>query len=172
MIKSNLNQNRIMYYIIKKHAIVCDGYWVIDMPMYHMNYGWGGNSDDWYAVDNLYQPDPEGTPAYEGMIHEIYPLGSMGPLVVGNMPANPSFPYRFVDRDCSASSANFEAGQLIQFMPYMRMTCTSGYLRLNGTPALNTRLYIGEFSRGVRINDGQIVMHEGGGVRFRMVRPD
>ena len=172
MIVVNMNQNRPIHYSIKKHAIICDGYWYLTAPMYHMNYGWGGSYDDWYALDDLYQPDPEGTPADEWMLHEIYPLGSMGPLVVGAMPANPSFPYRYVDRDCSAQSADFAAGQLIQFLPYMRLTCTSGYLRINGAPGHHTRLYTGENSRGVVVRDGQILMHQRGAVRFDLQRPD
>lgn len=172
MIMSNLNQNRPMFYVIKKHAIVCDGWWSTDVPMYHMNYGWGGSYDGWYVFDDLYQPDPEGTPAHEGMLHEIYPIGVLGPTVSGTVPAFSYFPHRYVDRDCAASSADFEAGQLIQFLPYMRLSCASGFLRFNATPALNTRLYTGEYSRGIRINDGQLVMYEGGSVKFRLTRPD
>lgn len=172
MIMSNLNQNRPMEYHIKNHIIVCDGWWNPGMPMYHMNYGWGNGFDAWYTFDDLHQPDPEGTPANEGMLHEIYPIGALGPTVTGTVPQFTPFPYRYVDRDCSANSAVFEAGQLIQFLPYMRMTCTSGFLRFNGTPSLNTRLYTGEYSRGVLLHDGQIAMRAGGQIKFRLQRPD
>jgi len=172
MIKANMNQNRPIQYEIKNHVIVCDGWWDTDMPMYHMNYGWGDGCNDWYTLDDLYQPDPEGSPAYELMLHEIYPICALGPTVTGTIPPNPGYPHRYVDRDCSAGSAYFTAGQLIHFLPYMRMTCTSGFLRFDGTPALNTRLYTAEYSRGIRIHDGSMVFYPDGAIKFRLQRPD
>ncbi|MBN1341107.1 MAG: C10 family peptidase [Phycisphaerae bacterium] len=40
------------------HAIVCDGYWQSDNPaivphMYHLNFGWAGNTDGWYAPSGM-----------------------------------------------------------------------------------------------------------------------
>jgi hypothetical protein len=45
---------RPIHYRISGHSIVCDGY-MDDGGLYiHLNYGWGGSSDNWYAVDSLY----------------------------------------------------------------------------------------------------------------------
>ena len=45
---------RPIHYRIHAHSIVCDGF-MDDGGLYiHLNYGWAGSSDGWYAVDNLY----------------------------------------------------------------------------------------------------------------------
>jgi hypothetical protein len=45
---------RPIHYRIQNHSIVCDGY-MDDGGLYvHLNYGWGGSYNDWYAVDSLY----------------------------------------------------------------------------------------------------------------------
>ncbi|MBR1882346.1 MAG: C10 family peptidase [Muribaculaceae bacterium] len=41
------------------HAFVCDGYREVD-SLYHFNWGWGGSSDGWFALDAL-QPSSIGT---------------------------------------------------------------------------------------------------------------
>lgn len=171
IIKDNLNQNRPIQYRIKKHSIVCDGWWQLPSPMYHMNYGWANDYDDWYVVDNLYQVGG-GTPADEYIVHNIYPHGSLGPSISGTFPANPDYPHRYVDRDCSASSVHFHAGQLIHFLPRLALTCTSGYCRFDGTPTHHTRLYTADYGRGILIEDGSIVMHQDGGIKFRLQRLD
>ena len=58
-IKEELNASspRPMMYTISDtdfcHEIVCDGYWEDEIDYIHMNYGWAGSYDNWYAVDNL-----------------------------------------------------------------------------------------------------------------------
>jgi hypothetical protein len=48
---------RPIHYRIYGHSIVCDGYITGGGTNYiHLNYGWGGSSDNWYAVDNLHCP--------------------------------------------------------------------------------------------------------------------
>lgn len=38
----------------KGHAFVCDGYYrENDVKLFHMNWGWNGEPDAWYALDNL-----------------------------------------------------------------------------------------------------------------------
>lgn len=45
---------RPIHYRISGHSIVCDGY-MDDGGLYiHLNYGWAGSSDGWYAVDSLH----------------------------------------------------------------------------------------------------------------------
>ncbi|MCK4371992.1 MAG: C10 family peptidase [candidate division Zixibacteria bacterium] len=170
-IKDNLNQNRPIQYRVEKHSIVCDGWWEAGGPQYHMNYGWANDYNNWYMVDHLHQPGG-GSPDNEYMIHNIYPNCALGPSISGTYPDNPAYPHRFVDRDCLAHSVHFEAGQLIHFHPDKTMKCASGYLRIDGEPALHTRLYTSDPGRGVRIENGSILMYEGGGIRLRLRRPD
>ena len=57
IIKDEIDAGRPMEYGIMSHAIVCDG-WRIDtemeLPQYHMNYGWGGAQNAWYFIDYLF----------------------------------------------------------------------------------------------------------------------
>lgn len=47
------------------HAFVIDGFMYIDdVPYYHVNWGWGGNSNGYYLIDYL-KPSEAGTGGYE-----------------------------------------------------------------------------------------------------------
>jgi hypothetical protein len=172
-IKDNLNQNHPLDYYILGHEIVCDGWQEVNGPEYHMIYGWQDTSfNTWYFLDALNQPDPQGGPEWEAITHNIYPNCIIGSSISGEIPDNPSYPHRYVDRDCSAASAHFWAGQLIHFHPRKVMTCTSGSLRFDGTPSKNTRLYTADYGRGALINDGRIVMYPGASIMLDLHRPD
>jgi hypothetical protein len=56
LILSELQQvpPRPIQYRIYGHSIVCDGYQDNSGRYYHMNYGWGGGNNIWYALDNLF----------------------------------------------------------------------------------------------------------------------
>ena len=77
IIKSEINESRPMQYRIRLHSIVCDGYRDVDgLLQYHMNYGWGGGSNAWYALDNLYcswEPDDLCPFAEEYLVRNIEP---------------------------------------------------------------------------------------------------
>ena len=47
---------RVIFYGILSHAIVCDGYTEDGGRFYHMNYGWGGYYDGWFAIDEVTCP--------------------------------------------------------------------------------------------------------------------
>ncbi|UCF35123.1 MAG: C10 family peptidase, partial [Phycisphaerales bacterium] len=90
LIQDELNAGRPMLYGIFLHAIVCDG-WRDDggQNQYHMNYGWGGGSDAWYTIDNLYCPWEGCNPLAESLIRNIQPLYASndtcpGALLVGD----------------------------------------------------------------------------------------
>ncbi|MCP4703650.1 MAG: PKD domain-containing protein [candidate division Zixibacteria bacterium] len=54
-IKEEIGAGRPLHYRIKIHSIVCDGYRETGgINYYHMNYGWGGNANAWFAIDDLY----------------------------------------------------------------------------------------------------------------------
>lgn len=71
LIQSELNAGRVMLYRITGHAIVCDGWRDTGgQDEYHMNYGWGGSYNTWFAVDDLYI---SGDPMQEYLIRGIQP---------------------------------------------------------------------------------------------------
>ena len=168
-ITGEVNQNRPIQYRIVGHSIVCDGWWYMTDPMVHMNYGWSNSRDDWYVLDNLYQPKPEGSSEDEYMLLRIYPWSSFR----GNCSGTYSpWHTRYVDQDCWADSADFEAGNFIQFLNRKVLTCHSGWLNFYGLPGDATFLYCGDDSRGVRIDKGYILMKPGASIRFALSRPD
>lgn len=67
------NPPRVIHYRIHSHSIVCDGYMETGTNYIHLNYGWGGSHDDWYAVDNLYCPWAGCDPMVEYMLCGIEP---------------------------------------------------------------------------------------------------
>jgi hypothetical protein len=64
---------RPIHYRIYGHSINCDGYIDMEVNYIHLNYGWGGSSDDWYAVDSLYCPWSGCDPMVEYMMTGIEP---------------------------------------------------------------------------------------------------
>ena len=64
---------RVIHYRIYGHSINCDGYIDAGINYIHLNYGWGGSSDDWYAVDSLYCPWSGCDPMEEYMMIGIEP---------------------------------------------------------------------------------------------------
>jgi len=66
---------RVMHYRINSHSIICDGYMDDGAWYYHMNYGWGGSADAWYALDNVYCPWEGCSYMVEGMVIGIEPEG-------------------------------------------------------------------------------------------------
>ena len=77
MIKTELDAvpPRPISYGIWSHAIVCDGYMEDGGLCYHMNYGWGGSANAWYALDNVYCPWDGCSYIYENATIGIEPLG-------------------------------------------------------------------------------------------------
>lgn len=51
------------------HAVVVDGYRVKD-NLFHFNFGWGGQGDGYYTVD---EKGMNGFTDYQGMVYQIYP---------------------------------------------------------------------------------------------------
>ncbi|MCP4548537.1 MAG: hypothetical protein GY835_18935 [bacterium] len=67
---------RPMHYLIHTHSIICDGYRIQDgLPYYHMNYGWGGSQNVWFALDNVYCPWTGCNYMSESMAVGLEPLG-------------------------------------------------------------------------------------------------
>jgi len=168
-IKSQLNVNRPIQYRIPNHSIVCDGWQEVGDPIvkqYHMNYGWGGNSNAWYTLDAL----KNGSPNDEYMLESIVPTVALGGTLSGTYTLA-SFPYRYFDRDATCSTwATFNSGQYLQFLPNVvaKGTSTTEYLRIYGSSSDNTHLFTrGDTSQGVLISDGCIRIMNGGGIVLR-----
>jgi len=72
IIKTNLEIGRPIYYAGDNgslgHAFVCDGYQTGDVTYFHFNFGWGGNNDGYYWID-----DPFGFTNNQEIIRNIYP---------------------------------------------------------------------------------------------------
>ncbi len=175
MVRDQISVNRPIQYRILSHSIVLDGwrewYWGYYQPEYHMNYGWADAHNAWYFIDALHQVVDTGNWSHEYMVIGIVPNVSMETPIAGMYPADPGFPYRYIDRDCYASSTEFQEGQLIQFLPGVVMVCQSGYIRFSGSPAHHSALFTPEPNRGIKIQDGALVVHPGGGIKFQLDRP-
>jgi len=95
IIQNELNNNRPIDYLIYNHMIVADG-WATDegLMYYHMNYGWGGGSNGWYAIDNLYCGWEGCDPMVEVMYTNIYPDKSImfyADTIAGDAPLDLNF---------------------------------------------------------------------------------
>jgi len=193
IIKGQLNLNRPLPYSCltpKAHVIVVDGWRVLSGPIkqFHMNYGWDGwvpdpadpnthpdwqaytTSNTWYTLDAL----PGSDALVETVLVEVKPAPSLGSSLSG-LYSLPSFPYRYFDQDCTnyyLASATFEAGQNLQFLPGVKLTCgslpTGACIRFEGTISENTRLFSikGTKSAGIKIYNGAIELYASGGLTF------
>jgi hypothetical protein len=81
------------------------------------------------------------------------------------------FNYRYVNRDCTATAADFHPGQFIQFLPGVTLVCVENLMTFTGLPDDNTYLYTPEPDRGIRIQNGKMVFYPGAGIRFQLSRP-
>ncbi len=70
---------RPIHYRINKHSIICDGYQDdAGERYYHMNYGWGGGQNLWYALDDVYCNWDGCDYMVEAMLVNIEPEGHFG----------------------------------------------------------------------------------------------
>jgi PKD repeat protein len=65
LIKSEVNEDRPIWYFITSHSLVCDGWREVGDPVveqYHMNYGWDDWHTTWWTLDQYYCPVDDGNP--------------------------------------------------------------------------------------------------------------
>jgi len=165
LIMDECNQNRPIHYRIEGHSIVCDGYWNLPTPLYHMNYGWADSFNDWYTIDALHQPGG-GSISDEYMVLRIRPNVRTGPALIGPQPSS----YHYVDQDCLGTGVILPAGSTLQFLPWVELTCASGYILVGGSPGSHSRLFTVDAGRGVRIENGTMAVYPGGSVKFGLYR--
>jgi len=73
-IQDEINNDRPIDYLIFNHMIACDGWMTTgEQKFYHINYGWGGGSTTWYAIDNLFCNWAGCNPMIEHMYTNIKP---------------------------------------------------------------------------------------------------
>ncbi len=166
--KYHLNQNQPIHYRVAGHSIVSDGWREIGSPVlrqYHMNYGWDNGYNTWYSLDSLHL----GGIDEEYMLADIYPEQAVRNTIAGTY-LRESFPYRYFDQDATGESAIFESGQQLQFLPNIRVQCTSttgGSIRIYGSSSYHTKLFTrGDKSVGVEITNGAIQLSQYGGIKF------
>ncbi len=74
IIVDQINLSQPMEYGIFSHSIVCDGYSTNDgLMLYHINYGWGGPHNSWFALDGIHCPWEGCDPMWEDLIRNIKP---------------------------------------------------------------------------------------------------
>lgn len=108
----------------KGHAFVCDGYFrENDVKLFHMNWGWNGDPDAWYALDNL-NPDHTYNLNHQGLF-DIYPTDCWEDIIMqcnrifaGNVPKYYSAQDRFSNNYHnyvinSGASVHLQAGEEI-----------------------------------------------------------
>jgi len=169
IIKQQLNMNRPVQYAIPGHAIVVDG-WMEEYPgperFVHIVYGWRNAANTgWHRLDDI----PGEKPAISMLIN-IVPAPALGSSISG-VYSIPSFPYRYFDRDCSATYAVFQAGHQIQFLHNITVRGSAynseSRITFYGSPSLNTRLFSrGDPSKGVSIYKGAVLLKTNGGIKF------
>lgn len=175
LIKEQLNNNQPIQYKVVKHSIVADG-WMetggTPSQHYHMNYGWAKEGEcwegcnTWYGLDGLYL----GNPDTEYMLVNIFPVTALRHAIAGAYPKE-TFNYRYFNQDCTADSfAIFFAGQNLQFLPGVKVTCTSptGSIVFFGDNSNNTRLFSIKETKlaGIRIYNGFITLVQNGSIKF------
>jgi hypothetical protein len=174
LLKEEIRVNRPVHYRISGHSLVADGWEETGSGptrSYHMNYGHGRAGDTtWYTLDA--HPGYDINEDY--LLENIWPAPALGTPLSGTYPRE-SFPYRYFNIDATSDSTTFAAGQHLQFLPDIRVTCvgTGGKsISFNGTSSNNTRLFsikgtlTGGVAAGIRIYNGDIKLYYKGRIGF------
>jgi hypothetical protein len=167
--KSQFNRNRPVHYRVTDHSLVGDGWeevGILPDRYYHMNYGHDDSKNTWYLLDNLIW----GGIDEEFMLKDIYPEQSLGDYIWNTYPAE-LFNYRYCDQDVWGTSAVFESGQNLQFLPGVRLVGygTAGdVVRINSSTSDHTRLFTrGDLTLGVHMSgNGAIELGNGGTIKI------
>ena len=165
-IKNQLNLNRPVHYHVEGHSILSDGWQEIGgvpLRQYHMNYGWANEFTAWYTLDSLHL----GGIDHEYIVRNIVPVNHLGAVLAGNYQLE-SFPYRYFDLDAVGTTATFEAGQYLQSLPGIKVTCAAGIgnnVQFLSSGSDNTRLFSrGDITKGALLQGGAIKLNQNGGL--------
>ncbi|MBD3349253.1 MAG: T9SS type A sorting domain-containing protein [Candidatus Eisenbacteria bacterium] len=87
LIQSEIDSGRPMPYSYPGHALACDGWRVwSSQDQIHLNYGWGGSMNGWYAVDDIY--GHSGSHTSEHLIKNMFP----DPAIILNAAGTGDYP--------------------------------------------------------------------------------
>lgn len=165
LLKNEFNQNRPVLYHVTDHSIVADGWQEVGstpIRQYHMNYGWGESDDIWYTLDTL----PLGDEDEEYALLDIHPNVILGSSISGVYPLE-SFPYRYFNEDVAGDNASFAAGQFLQLLPGITITCKNGSINFNATNSAPTYLFLnGDITHGIQIHSGALELYMNGSISF------
>ncbi len=71
LIRNDLDRGLPLLYASTIHTMVCDGWREIDgLRQVHINYGWGGDGDGWFALDAI---ETSLNPQAERLVHDLQP---------------------------------------------------------------------------------------------------
>jgi len=122
---------RPIQYRIYGHSIVCDGARARDgtTQYVHMNYGWGGSHDAWYAVDNLYCSGSGCTPNVEYAMVGIQPLNRLYNYAVGN---DKKIYYQYITYSGSLGPWSYVSGGTTDATPAVAVYRNRQYMVVKG----------------------------------------
>jgi hypothetical protein len=179
-IKGQISANRPIHYRVPGHSLVADG-WKVEggTNWYHLNMGWDGgrpdkecwepyegrNTNTWYALDGI----PCSQLRWEYILTPIYPITAVGPAAAGVYPRSAELRYSYFDMDAVGNRAVFMNDHQIQFIPGVTVRCggDEGIIFYGFGAGAPTRLYTkANVGKGVRIDDGTIVLHRNGGIKL------
>ncbi len=87
MIQVEIDSSRPILYAYPGHAIVCDGWRIVGSEkQIHLNYGWGGGHDGWYAMDDIY--GHSGGHESERLVRNVFP----DPAIIINAEGTGDYP--------------------------------------------------------------------------------
>jgi len=166
--KAEFNKRRPIAYRIPGHVVVADGWQEIGSTpsrYYHINYGWANYENfGWYALDGIVGGDP----SEEYMLVNLRPYDSLGAALAGSYPLQTFFPYRYFNEDATGASAEFGAGQYLQFLPGVTVTGSGTIgdaILIRGSGSAPTRLFTnGDISRGLVISGGAMKLANNGSI--------
>lgn len=123
--KEELSKNRPVAYELGTgmHTVVCDGWKQTASTRYlHLNYGWGGASTSWYALDT----QPKRGPGEHTIIH-LYPWCAQGAILTDGLLGAPGVCSVYFDQDAGtiagAAPVQYLGGDC-QFLPGVRVGTT------------------------------------------------
>jgi hypothetical protein len=121
---------RPIQYRIYGHSIVCDGAQDNGTTQYvHINYGWGGSHDAWYAVDNLYCSWSGCTPNVEYAMVGIQPLNRLYNYAVGD---DKKIYYQYITYSGSLGPWSYVSGGTTDATPAVAVYRNRQYMVVKG----------------------------------------
>lgn len=124
------------------HAIVCDGYQE-DPLKFHFNFGWSGNANGYYTLDNL-----NGFNANQGLVKNIFPADPYYPYIAEGQDTLSFLSGSFTDGSGPAQDYPFgmEASWLIdpQSGTDSVSSITLSFIQFNTSPSDYLKVYDGE----------------------------